>query len=127
MIYHITSRAQWQDAIESGRYSPPSLQAEGFIHCSRSEQALAVANEFYRGGSDLLLLCIDERKLSAELRWEAPAHPAPADVKGTIDDSAFPHICGELNLEAVVAVEEFREGAAGFEWPLKLPRDSGPA
>ena len=123
MIYHITSRAHWQSAIEGGGYSPPSLQAEGFIHCSRSEQALGVANDFFRGGSDLLLLCIDERKLSAELRWEAPAHPAQADANQEIDDSAFPHIYGELNLEAVVATAAFHEGAAGFEWPPNLPQD----
>lgn len=127
MIYHITSRAHWQSAIEGGKYSPPSLQAEGFIHCSRSEQALGVANDLFRGGSDLLLLCIDESKLSAELRWEAPAHPAPAGANHTIDDSAFPHIYGELNLEAVAAVEEFREGANGFEWPPDIPHDSEPA
>ena len=126
MIYHITSRGLWQSAIESGEYSPPSLQTEGFIHCSRSEQALGVANDFYRGGADLLLLCIDESKLSAELRWEAPAHPAPAGANHTIDDSAFPHIYGELNLEAVVAAEVFREGFAGFEWPPNLPQDSAP-
>ena len=126
MIYHITSRGLWQSAIESGEYSPPSLQAEGFIHCSRQDQLLAVANEFYRGQADLLLLGIDESKLSAELRWEAPAHPGPVGANHTKDDSAFPHIYGELNLEAVVATAEFREGAAGFEWPPNLPHDSAP-
>ena len=126
MIYHIARRAHWQKAIELGKYSPPSLQAEGFIHCSRSEQALAVANNFYRCQADLLLLGIDESKLSAELRWEAPAHPGPEGANHTIDNSAFPHIYGDLNLEAVVAAEVFREGAAGFEWPPNLPQDSAP-
>ncbi len=85
-----------------------------------------MANDLYREQADLLLLCIDESNLSAELRWEAPAHPTPMGANHTIEDSAFPHIYGELNLEAVVATSAFREGATGFEWPPNLPQNSRP-
>jgi uncharacterized protein (DUF952 family) len=34
MIYHITTNAEWQNAQTKGEYTAPSLQTEGFIHCS---------------------------------------------------------------------------------------------
>ena len=46
--------------------------------------------DFYRGQSDLVLLGVNENRLKAELRYdEVPNH-------GT-----FPHLYGELNLDAV--------------------------
>ena len=121
MIYHITNREAWQDARERGAYRAPSLAADGFIHCSAREQVLGVANDFYRGRANLLLLCIDERKLAAKLRWDTPIHPNPSASKQTATESAFPHVYGELNLDAVVTAIEFREGETGFELPRKLP------
>ncbi len=121
MIYHITSRAAWDEARAQNEYSAPSLENEGFIHCSKREQALDVANDIYRGGADLVLLCIDEINLRAELRWEAPAHPKPRDGVGARDDSVFPHLYGVLNLDAVVAVFDFNQSESGFTLPPDLP------
>jgi uncharacterized protein (DUF952 family) len=94
-ILHITTRPDWQAALEAGSYRADSLDSEGFIHCSTSEQIAATANRFYAGQSDLLLLHIDPELLAAELRWE------PADGQD------FPHIYGLINLDAVVGVESF--------------------
>jgi uncharacterized protein (DUF952 family) len=38
MIYHITSKQEWVSAQEQGEYTAPSLQTEGFIHCSTAAQ-----------------------------------------------------------------------------------------
>ena len=119
MIYHITGRGAWMEAKARGSYSTPSLATEGFIHCSRRSQIASVANDFYRGQSDLLLLCIDEEGLAVELRWEAPAHPQPKSASATSSEANFPHLYGPLNLEAVVEVLDFVEADEGF----KLPRD----
>lgn len=62
MIYHITSGSAWDDAKRRGTYRAPSLENEGFIHCSTRDQLLGVANAFYRGREDLALLCIDQTK-----------------------------------------------------------------
>ncbi len=121
MIYHISSRAAWQAAQGRGWYSAPSLASEGFIHCSRREQVLAVAEDFYRGAADLLLLCIDEDRLSAELRWEAPAHPRAEGADATTVEALFPHVYGKLNLDAVLEVIEFTESEDGFRLPPGLP------
>ena len=75
MIYHITSRANWDEAQTQTYYRAPSLETEGFIHCSTRHQILGVADDLYRDQQDLLLLCIDEKLLHAPLVWEAPPHP----------------------------------------------------
>jgi uncharacterized protein (DUF952 family) len=112
LIFHITSKAEWLAAQERGEYVAPSLQSEGFIHCSTEKQVLHVANAFYRGRTDLMLLQIDEAKLNSELKWEPPAGlPAP----GHFPADLFPHIYGPINLMAVVAAPDFLPDSAG-EW-----------
>ena len=104
MILHITSRAEWNEAQTRGAYTAPSLQTEGFIHCSTEKQVIHVANAFYRGRNDLVLLVIDESKLTPELKWEPPAGP-PAP--GISDSDKFPHVFGAINLTAVASVLDF--------------------
>ena len=94
-IVHICSLRDWQAAEQEGEYRAPSLENEGFIHCSRPGQVLAVANLFYRAFPDLILLWIDTDKVTPEVRWD----PADGEV--------FPHIYGPLNLDAVTAVRDF--------------------
>jgi len=117
MIYHILKRDAWHEAQRRGSYCPQSLAAEGFIHCSTRVQVLSVANDFYRCQADLVLLSIDESRLTAELRWEAPAHPQPKSSAATATDVLFPHLYGALNLEAVVGVFDLAEADGGFALP----------
>ncbi|MCY3779136.1 MAG: DUF952 domain-containing protein [Chloroflexi bacterium] len=121
MIYHITSRTAWLAAQECGWYSAPTLASEGFIHCSGRDQILQVANTFYLGARDLLLLRIDESRLRAELRWEAPAHPDSETVISFPDETVFPHLYGELNLDAVLQAVELAQTEEGFALPSNLP------
>jgi uncharacterized protein (DUF952 family) len=104
MILHITSKSEWMEAQTRGEYTTPSLETEGFIHCSTENQVLHVANAFYRGRNDLVLLKLDEEKISPEIRWEPPAG-APA--LGISDSDKFPHIFGPINLTAVASVLDF--------------------
>ncbi len=83
---------------------------EGYIHCSTEKQVPHVANAFYRGRNDLVLLVIDTSRLEPQLRWEAPAGPPAAGIS---DADLFPHIFGSINLTAVAAVLDFRPDAAG--------------
>jgi uncharacterized protein (DUF952 family) len=120
MILHITSRAEWNDAQAQGEYIAPSLQTESFIHCSTEKQALHVANAFYGGRTDLVLLVIDEAKLKPELKWEAPAGP-PAP--GISESDLFPHIYGPINLDAVASVSDLKVDPASGTFSLPtLPR-----
>ena len=116
-IYHITTREAWQQAQTDGEYTAPSLDSEGFIHCSTAAQVLQVANAFYRDVPNLVLLCIEPERLSAQLKWEAPAHPEAHKAPVNTDAMLFPHIYGAINLDAVVDVLDFPQSENGFVLP----------
>ena len=94
-IVHISTRDAWKKAVESGDYHHDSLVQEGFIHCSRMEQILKVANTFYPGKEGFVLMWIDTGNLTAELRWEES------------DGDVYPHLYGPINLDAVITVLDF--------------------
>jgi uncharacterized protein (DUF952 family) len=94
-ILHICQALAWEQAQKRGDYRDQSLIEEGFIHCSAPEQVLAVANHYYRGERDLLLLWIQPERLAAELRWDP------------VGETTFPHVYGPINLEAVRHVTRF--------------------
>ena len=96
MIYHIVSKTLWQQALQQDYYEAPSLVTEGFIHLSKKEQVAGVLDRYYKKVTDLLLLHVDESKLSAELKYEL----------ATSVNEEFPHLFGRLNLDAVVEVSE---------------------
>ena len=96
MIYHVVTAQNWQKALQQDFYEADSLAAEGFIHCSKQEQVKGVLERYYAGQSGLLLLHIDEIKLTAILKYEL----APSV------NEEFPHIFGPLNLDAVVETEK---------------------
>lgn len=100
-LFHITTRAAWAHALATGSYRPPSLASEGFIHCSTAEQCLTTANRFFRGQAGLVLLSVREDRLQARVAYE------PADGE------LFPHVYGELNLDAVDEVFELPLAADG--------------
>lgn len=101
-IVHLCPWQGWLEAQTRGEYRAESLHTEGFIHASRPDQIVEVANTFYRGLPDLVLLWIDPNQVRARILWEA------------VGGQVFPHICGPLNLDAVHTVVEIRPQADGF-------------
>jgi uncharacterized protein (DUF952 family) len=164
MITHIVKRGEWEEAVRRRSYAPESLRVEGFIHCSTLAQVIETANRFYRGQRDLIVLCIEESRLGAELRYEAAVAPtkaraqsaesspnlsrgtctltrasgasSPVDERarrepqlratrhpnwGEAAEEVFPHLYGELNVDAVVRVVELPCAADGsFRMPEEL-------
>ena len=92
----------------AGEYVAPSLESEGFIHCSLPTQVTHVADWFYRDIPDLVLLCIDPNRLTSPLRWEPSADSFAGD---------FPHVYGPVSLDAVVQVEPWTREEDGFVLP----------
>jgi uncharacterized protein (DUF952 family) len=115
MILHITSHDEWRQAQSRGEYVAPSLQTEGFIHCSTETQVVHVANAFYRNQTDLVLLVIDETKLKPALKWEAPAGPPAAGIS---ESDSFPHVFGPINLDAVASVLDLTADPASGAFSL---------
>lgn len=96
-IFHIATRADWQEATRSGVYTTStlgrSLEQEGYIHASRRDQVRGVFDRVYRGAREpLVLLTIATERLDAEVREEP------------FSGETYPHILGPLNRSAVVAV-----------------------
>jgi len=112
LILHLAPRVDWTAAEDIGEYRAPSLEKEGFIHCSTALQIVGVADSFYSGQHGLVLLVIDPARLRPKLRWEPPAHPNPQPNLPPSNE-LFPHIYGPLNLDAVVRVLEFEPNPDG--------------
>ena len=100
-IFHIAEQSAWDTAQTTGSYSVASLHAEGFIHLSTAAQYTATANRYYQGRRDLVLLEVDEAAL-ADLRYER-----------STNDELFPHLYGELPVQAVIRVHTFLPEADG--------------
>lgn len=108
-IFHITQRQQWEQAKNLGGYHPDSLDSEGFIHTSKPTQIIKVANRFFADQTELVLLLIASDQVKPEIRYEEA------------DGELFPHIYGELNLDAVYQVIDFEPGKNGlFELPPEV-------
>ncbi|OGO66749.1 MAG: hypothetical protein A2029_04035, partial [Chloroflexi bacterium RBG_19FT_COMBO_47_9] len=91
----------WLHAYRRGIFQDQSLLQDGYIHCSQSGQILEVANRFYQGSLDLVLLWVDPDRLTSELRWE------------TADNTQFLHIYGPINLDAITSVTELKPDIDG--------------
>jgi len=110
VILHIISEEDWEKAQTEGVHTPSSLDDEGFIHCSTIEQVNWVANSFFKGHTDLLLIYIDAEKVTAKIVYEDTANTG----------MLFPHIYGPLNLDAVYKVMTFRPSIDGsFDLPKR--------
>lgn len=103
MIYHIASESAWQAAERQGSYRADSLDSEGFIHCSTRDQLVEVANRLYRDRRDLVLLCIDDGRVDAEIRYE--------NLEG--GRQPYPHVYGEIDLDAICDALLYEPGPDG--------------
>ncbi|MBE9209280.1 DUF952 domain-containing protein [Nostoc sp. LEGE 06077] len=108
-LLHITQRLQWEQAQDQDIYIAESLANEGFIHCSKVSQIIQVANRFFYHKKELVILLIDRKKVKSEIRYEAAE-------TGEI----FPHIYGNLNIDAVTQVINFNSEVNGY---FNLPQE----
>lgn len=109
-IYHITTKAEWQQARLIQAYMADSLSTEGFIHCSTREQILGTANAYFKGRKNLVILCIESERVQASIQYEHPEG----------DPRVFPHIYGPLNIKAVLFTVDFPPEPDGS---FKLPKE----
>jgi uncharacterized protein (DUF952 family) len=112
-VLHMAPLQRWEQAAVSpqGVYTDPSLEAEGFIHCSTHGQVLVPANERFAGRDDLVLLLIDLQLVPSRTLFE--------DCYET--GQAFPHIYGPIPVAAVAQVTPFPCHADGsFSLPESL-------
>ena len=111
IIYHITTRRDWELAQRDGMYLVSTrgrtLAEEGFVHASAADQVGLVANTFYSDLDGLVVLVIDTARLRAEVRRER--------VPGS--ERLFPHVYGPVNADSIVEVlplERAKDGRFAF-------------
>ena len=112
MILHLLPAWLSETMGPDDDYLPATYAADGFIHCSPSDDVmLAVANAYYGGaGEDFVVWDVDDSALVAEVRWEAPD---PAPPPGVAPGVLFPHVYGPIERRAVVHVRRLVPGPAG--------------
>ena len=103
MILHCMKKALWDARKDKPFWGEREIEADGFIHCSTLEYFWRVAPNFSEIKEELVLLCIDESRLTAEVRYE--------DGDGC--GRAYPHIYGPVDRDAVVAVLPYLKNADG--------------
>lgn len=111
-LYKIMDRAQWDHAEAEQRVPWTAMDLEdGFVHLSSSNQVVDTAHRHFGDAVDLVLIEIDAAALVHDtLRWEA-SH----------DDEAYPHVYGDIPLDAVVSVDTLVGPEPGrFSFPARL-------
>lgn len=96
MILHIVKKETWDEVKKNGEYRGDTLAREGFTHCSKPDQIIAVANYMFRSVQGLILLVVDETKVTSEIKYEDPGN-----------NKLYPHIYGPLNIDAVIKTVDF--------------------
>lgn len=111
-IFKIVPAGLWQAAEQAGVFRGSEVDLkDGFIHFSTAAQAAETAVKHFAGQSDLLLVSVDGDRLGAALKWEPSRGGA-----------LFPHLYGDLPLDAVTSVVPLPLGADGrHEFPQLMP------
>jgi len=116
VLVHLCSNDEWRSAQAGGELRPESLDVSGFVHLSTPEQVHLPANRLYSGRTDLVLLRIDPAQLTSPVRWEPGVASDP-------DAMLFPHLYGELPVNAVINVTPYRPDGDGRFAPLRAETD----
>ena len=103
MILHCMRKSMWEQRKQKTSWGKCDIEAEGFIHCSTIEYFWRVAPNFFDVPDDLVLVCIDESKLTSEVRYE----------DGDNCGREYPHVYGVVNNDAVVMVLPFLKNEDG--------------
>lgn len=102
-IFHTTQKKQWEKTKNNNCYHPLSLDLEGFIHASTSEQILPTLNRIFRGKTDLVLLVIDTERVESKIKYEYSSRSG----------EKHPHIYGEVPMISIESIYEIKPGKDG--------------
>jgi uncharacterized protein (DUF952 family) len=92
-VYHIATPVAVDELRATGQLEPPSLEAEGFVHCSTASQVVATTARYFAPDADLLLVELFLGRVDDRLQW-------PEVYPG----QRFPHLHGPVLLDDVVAI-----------------------
>jgi uncharacterized protein (DUF952 family) len=109
LTFHLTPADWWAAADPAAALTAPSLETEGFIHCTTgADEMVATANRHYRDDPRaFVVLTIDLGRLTVPVRLDDPAR-------------IYPHVFGPLDRAAIVGVGPMPRDANGTFLPFAL-------
>ncbi len=110
-LYKVVSLATWETVQLDGVFRGAGIDiSDGFIHLSAADQVVETVRKHFAGEQDLLLISVDADALGDDLRWEPSRGGA-----------LFPHVYGQINLDAVIDAVPLPLGHDGtHEFPKLL-------
>jgi glutathione S-transferase len=93
-LYHLALPEEWERYQADGAVVPPSLEAEGFVHCSWGRQVAGTVEKHFAGVESLLALHLDPAALGEVALVEEDSYGS---------GQAFPHAYGPIPVGAVLA------------------------
>ena len=108
IVYKVMSAAELSQMQRDGVFrGSPADTADGYIHLSRGCQLGETLDRHFSGVDGLVLAAVDLSRLGDTVRWE-PSRGG----------ELFPHIYGDLPIEAVVSAATLERTADGA---VRLP------
>jgi uncharacterized protein (DUF952 family) len=106
ITFHLVPKNYFDGLDPKRDYGPESFAREGFIHCTDGADEMArTANRYYKSNAEPhYYLYIDKTRVRAPIRYDAEL-------------PIYPHIYGELNRDAIVAVRAARREIDGTFLP----------
>lgn len=103
VAYKILSRDDWRILRTAGAHGGSEAdRRDGYIHLSAEDQLAETARRHYAGRDDLMVLTVDLAAVGEGVRWEPSRGGA-----------LFPHLHGDLPLDAVAAARAATVTAQG--------------
>ena len=110
VLYKITRRVEWQDAVRKGVFSGSTLDLkDGYIHLSTAEQVRETARLYFARQTDLVLVAIPESAVAGHLKWEASR-----------GGKLFPHVFAPLTPATCLWVVPLPWTGAAHDFPSEV-------
>lgn len=106
-IFHIASPSEADRLQADGSLAPPSLAAEGFVHCSTEHQVVATTARYFEADVELVLVELNREAVDADLQW-------PEVYPG----QWFPHLHRAISASEVQAILPWGP-ADRLSWPAR--------
>ena len=108
LTFHLTPRAWWNAADPALPLRAPSLDAEGFIHCTDgATEMVATANRHYAAEpGSFVILTVDLDRITSPWRVDDPGR-------------IYPYIFGPIDRAAIVAVVDAPRDPDGTFLPFE--------
>lgn len=112
--FHLTPAEAWTGRDPAAPITSPSLDAEGFIHCTDGAEAMvATANRHYRADRRaFVVLTVDLDATGSPWRFDDP-------------EERYPHVYGSIDSAAILGVQPIARAADGTF--TGFGADGGPA